>query len=145
MALQSPSNYSATDPDAAPRRPIRIVVADDDRDTVLSLSALLQEEGFEAIGVYNGREVGAAVRESGADAALVDIGMPGMSGYDVARELRRRYDSCKPLLIAVTAWAKTADKLMARAAGFDHHIGKPYDPNELLRLLGTLNAHRPRG
>src|SRR5258705_10512765 len=86
----------------APRRRLRVVVGDDDRDTVLSLSALLEEEGFETMGVYNGHDAVAAVSSFGADAALIDIGMPGMSGYDIARALRQRYDGAKPLLIAVT-------------------------------------------
>jgi CheY-like chemotaxis protein len=95
------------------------------------------------MGVYNGHDAVAAVSSFGADAALIDIGMPGMSGYDIARALRKRYDGAKPLLIAVTAWAKAADRLMARVAGFDHHVGKPYDPNELLMLLGPLKESGP--
>ena len=129
----------------APRRRARIVVADDDRDTVLSLTALLEDEGFETLAVYDGLRVVQAVVEFRAHAALVDIGMPGMSGYDIARELRKRYDAAKPLLIAVTAWTKAADRLMATVAGFDHHVGKPYDPNHLLELLAPLGGERPAG
>ena len=132
------------DPDPTPRGRVRVVVADDDPDTVLSLTALLEDEGFDTIAVYDGREVLRAVVDSGAQAALIDIGMPGMSGYDVARALRKRYDSGKPLLIAVTAWAKITDRLMAKVAGFDHHVAKPYDPNKLLQLLAPLTDRPPQ-
>ena len=134
-----PSKYGAPgDATPTPRLRGRVVVADDDRDTVLSLTALLEDEGFDTLGVHHGNEVVRAVVEFRADAALVDIGMPGMSGYDIARALRRRFDGAKPLLIAVTAWTKHSDRLMARAAGFDHHVAKPYDPSRLLELLAQI-------
>ena len=141
--FQAPESFGFVDPDPTPRGRIRVVVADDDRDTVLSLTALLEDEGYETLGVYDGGEVLRAVATFGAEAALIDIGMPGMSGYDVARALRTRYDRSKPLLIAVTAWTKITDRLMARVAGFDHHVAKPYDPNKLLALLAPLAGSSP--
>lgn len=114
---------------------LRVLVADDDRDTVASLEALLHDAGYQTCAVYHGRDVRAAIAQFAPHVVLLDIGMPGMSGYDVARELRQHYGSAKPVLVAVTAWTKSADKLMARSAGFDHHVGKPYDPNELLELI----------
>jgi len=118
----------------------RILVADDDKDTVLSLIALLREEGYEVRGVHRGSEVLQAVFNFAPDVVLLDIGMPQMSGYDVARTLRERYGSARPALIAVTGRAGEADRRHAHAAGFEHHVAKPYEPRALLRLIGELSA-----
>jgi CheY-like chemotaxis protein len=116
----------------------RVLVADDDRDAVLILTALLREEGYEVRGVHHGSEVLDAVFNFAPDVVLLDIGMPKMSGYEVARTLRDRYGSARPALIAVTAMTRTMDRAQARAAGFEHHVAKPYEPNELLSLIGRL-------
>jgi CheY-like chemotaxis protein len=63
-----------------------------------------------------------------------------MSGYDVARTLRERYGSARPVLIAITGRAGAADRQQARAAGFEHHIAKPYEPEALLKLIGRLSS-----
>lgn len=116
----------------------RVLVADDDRDAVLILTALLREEGYEVRGVHHGSEVLDAVFNFAPDVVLLDISMPKMSGYEVARTLRDRYGSARPALIAVTAMTRTMDRAQARAAGFEHHVAKPYEPNELLSLIGRL-------
>ena len=120
----------------------RILVADDDKDAVLSLTMLLREEGYEVRGVYRGAEVLQAVFNFAPDVVLLDIGMPQMSGYDVARTLRERYGSARPALIAVTGRAGVSDRQQALAAGFEHHVAKPYEPRALLALLAQL-ARRP--
>jgi CheY-like chemotaxis protein len=125
---------------AAPvKRPLRILVADDDRDTVLTLLMLLRHEGYDVRGVYNGNDVLKISRELQPDVIILDITMPRMSGYELARTLRARYgDSC-PVLIAVTAWDKTSDRLLSELLGFNHHFGKPLDPQALMKLLATLS------
>jgi CheY-like chemotaxis protein len=119
---------------------LRILVADDDRDAVMSLLALLREEGHQVRGVYTGLDVLDSVRDYAPDAVLLDIGMPHVSGYEVARELRVRYASARPLLIAVTGRNQPSDRNLANLAGFDHHVAKPYDPNALMALLRQLAA-----
>ena len=121
----------------------RILVADDDLDTVQSLLVLLREEGYEARGVHRGAEVLQAVFNFAPDIVLLDIEMPQMSGYEVARTLRERYGSARPALIAVTGHALEADRQQARAAGFEHHVAKPYEPVALLRLIGALAGAVP--
>src|SRR5687768_9835852 len=121
----------------------RVLVADDDEDTVLTLTTLLREEGYEVRGVHRGAEVLQAVFNFAPDVVLLDIGMPQMSGYDVARTLRERYGSARPALIAVTGRALEADRQQARAAGFEHHVAKPYEPGALLRLIGELAGAAP--
>jgi CheY-like chemotaxis protein len=117
----------------------RVLVADDDRDNVSALLALLDAEGFHTRGCYNGFDVIQEIRFFGADAVLLDIGMPRFDGYAVARELRTRYGGATPLLIAVTARSTPFDKALSRSAGFDHHVTKPYEPGELIKLLAPLS------
>src|SRR5689334_12438875 len=127
--------------DATPLRlgkPIRVVIADDERDTVLTLGILLRSEGFEVEVVQRGAEVAPAVATKRPHAVLLDIGMPDRSGYDVADELRRTYGDRCPVLVAVTARVSPADQAQAYANGFTHYVQKPYNAGELVRLLSGL-------
>lgn len=119
-------------------RRLRILVADDERDQVTTLALLLADEGHEVREVYRGSEVLRMVRDFDPDVALIDIGMPGMTGYDAARELRQVLGGARPLLIAVTGWKQSSDRILARLAGFDHHLAKPFDPKALLELIEPL-------
>jgi CheY-like chemotaxis protein len=116
----------------------RILIADDDRDGALMLSTLLELEGYEVRAVHGGQEALDAARAFKPDVVMLDIGMPKVTGYDAARRLRQRYGADCPVLIAVTAWKQASDKILANLAGFDHHVAKPYDPNELVRLLAKI-------
>jgi CheY-like chemotaxis protein len=123
---------------AARRKPrLRVIVADDERDQVMTLAAILQDEGHEVREVYLGAEVLRMVREFDPDVALIDIGMPGMSGYDVAREVRAEFGK-RPLLIAVTGWKQSSDRILARLAGFDHHVAKPFESKTILELIAPF-------
>lgn len=106
---------------------------------VLSLSAILRDAGFETRGAYRGAEALDAFRDFEPDAVLLDIGIPDISGYDVAREIRKQTAANQPLLIAVTGWKKASDRMLAQMAGFDHHISKPYDSQALVALLEGLH------
>ena len=128
----------AAESQARTRRRLRILVADDERDQVTTLAAILQDEGHDVREVYLGAEVLRMVREFDPDVALIDIGMPGMSGYDVAREVRAEFGRPRPLLIAVTGWKQSSDKILARIAGFDHHVPKPFESKALLELIEPL-------
>ena len=114
---------------------LRVLVVDDEPDAVLALSLLLRECGHYVRTAYRGADALQAVEVSAPDVVLLDIGLPDQSGYDVARTLRARYGRRCPLLVAVTVFGQEADKRMARHAGFDHHLAKPYAPDELLSLL----------
>jgi CheY-like chemotaxis protein len=120
--------------------PLRVLVADDDRDAVDSLMELLRDEGYDVRGVYTGLDVLDKVRDFSPDVVLLDIGMPHITGYEAARALRERYGSARPHLIAVTGRANANDRNLAQLAGFDHHVAKPYDPNELLALLRPIGG-----
>jgi len=117
---------------------LRVLLADDDRDGAASLSMLLEIEGFEVRVVHGGQEALDAAREFKPDVCLLDIGMPKITGYEAARRLRQRYGDDCPVLIAVTGWKQASDKILATLAGFDHHVAKPYEPTELVKLLAKL-------
>ena len=123
---------------AVPAQPLRVLLADDDRDGALTLATLLQLEGYEVRTVHGGQEALDAAREFKPDVCLLDIGMPKITGYEAARRLRQRYGDESPVLIAVTGWKQASDKILATLAGFDHHVSKPYEPAELVKLLAKL-------
>lgn len=120
------------------RKRLRILVADDEHDTVLTMMTILRDEGHEVRGVHDGEAAIRVTREFEPDAILLDIGMPKLSGYDVARALRAAYGENCPTLIAVTAYARTLDKLAGQIAGFDHHFGKPIVIDELVKVLSEI-------
>jgi DNA-binding response OmpR family regulator len=118
---------------------LSIVVADDDEDTVRTLAAILRDEGHEVKEITRANEVLNAVRLYRADVAILDIAMPGASGYDLAREIRRRHSVRPPLLIAISGvYRGDTDKMLSEIVGFDHHLTKPFDTNELLDLIRPL-------
>src|SRR5438270_9518724 len=122
--------------DAGMRLPLRIVVADDDRDTAMTLAAILRDEGHEVQTVLRGDEALEMCRLFRPDVLIADVNMPGESGYAIARELRERHGALAPLLIAISGkWTKASDRLLGKAVGFDHYLLKPCDPNELLPLI----------
>lgn len=122
---------------------LRIVIADDDPDTVLTLAAILQHEGHEVYGFGTGREAVAAARLYGADAMIVDIQMPDMTGYDIARTVReqmQRSQARTPVLIAISGrWKGETDMLLSVVVGFDHYFAKPCDPQALVACLNEMH------
>ena len=120
------------------RRKLRIVVADDDHDLVLSLTTLLRTEGHEVFGVHHGGDVVETVAEFAPDALLLDIGLPKMSGYEIVRQLKERYGSARPVIFAITGRGGPVDLRLSQMVGFDHHFTKPFEPKELLAKIATL-------
>ena len=116
--------------------PLRILVADDERDTVYTLMQLLRHDGHDTRGVYKGGDVMPLLESFDPDVVLLDIAMPDASGWDVARDIRRRYGERRPLLIAISGlYKQSADHILGTMAGFNHFVAKPYDPAALLRLI----------
>ena len=121
-------------------RPLRLVIADDEPDTVTSLMAILSDEGHSVFGSHRGGEVVSMVRLERPDAVILDIDMPGISGYAIAREIRDMFEArtC-PLLIAISGkWVGQTDKMLAELAGFHYFLVKPCEPSTLLALLEPL-------
>jgi len=126
-----------------PPKPCKILVADDNRDAADSLSLVLEMAGHEVYTAHDGQQALAAAREHRPRIAILDIGMPDMSGYEVASAIRRETWGGDVYLLAVTGWGQTEDKERARRAGFDEHLTKPVDPERLEKLIaGNFAAER---
>jgi CheY-like chemotaxis protein len=126
---------------AAERTTRRVLVVDDNRDAAESLAILLRAGGHDVRVAYDGPSALGLVRESPPEAVLLDIGLPGMSGYDVARALCG-VEGVRPLLIALTGYGQHDDRERAHEAGFDLHFVKPVDLSRLERALATLDPVR---
>ena len=116
----------------------RILVADDNRDAGDTLAMLLRLDGHEVHVATDGLEAVEMFGKVEPDVVILDIGMPGLSGHEVARRIRDLHSERPPVLIAVTGWGQKADKDRAAASGFDHHFTKPVEPTVLSTLLLTL-------
>jgi CheY-like chemotaxis protein len=127
----SPSDLSSQSGRLGPAG-LRLLVVDDNRDAADSLAMLLGLWGHEPRVAYDGQTALRAARAEPPDAVLLDLGMPGLDGYDLARDLR------PAALIAVTGYADTAHRERAEAAGFHHFFVKPVDLDALRGLLGDL-------
>jgi signal transduction histidine kinase/CheY-like chemotaxis protein len=116
----------------------RILVADDNSDSATSLSILLNDVGYEVRTAEDGVQALETAANFRPDIALLDIGMPKLNGYEVARRLRQQPWGRDVLLIAVTGWGGADHRQQTAQAGFDHHLTKPVDPAALTRLLVSL-------
>jgi CheY-like chemotaxis protein len=119
--------------------PVRsVLIADYNADAADSLAVLLRMFGHDVITVYTGPDALAAAQTVAPDAVLLDVVLPKIDGYEVARRLRA--ESAVLLLIAVTGYGRDEDRRRAREAGFDHHLVKPADPAHILELLRAAQA-----
>ena len=119
---------------AEPPVPLRILVVEDNHDTAETEALLLRAYGHEVQIAYDGPAAIDMARSFQPHAMLVDIGLPGMNGYEVAAKLRAE-DLAPVSLIAVSGYGQVEDQQRSRAAGFDHHLIKPVDINTLFALL----------
>lgn len=127
--------------DRPKRHRLRVLVADDDRDTAVMLAAILRDEGDEVHTVLRGDEVLDVVRLFRPDAVILDLNLPGMSGYALAHEIRERHGAVAPMLIAISGvWKDTSERLAGQAMGFDHYLVKPCDPKQVLAILERRRA-----
>lgn len=121
----------------------RVLVVDDNRDAANSLASLLRLLGAEVLALHSGQEALDRIGQFDPTVVLLDLGMPGMDGYEVARRIRNqpRFDDL--LLVALTGWAQEEDRLRSHLAGFNHHLSKPADVTvleSLLRSASTKNS-----
>jgi signal transduction histidine kinase len=133
---EAPSPTPPSQPTGAPRH--RILIAEDGRDAADSFGMLLRIMGHEVRIAYDGQE---AVTEAGAfrpGVIFMDVGMPRLNGYDAARAIRSQPWGKDIFLIALTGWGQADDRRRSREAGFDRHLTKPVDPEDLGSLLSTV-------
>ncbi len=126
-----------------PRDRRRVLVVDDNDDAADLLSLMLEQAEYDTTKACDGPSALAAVESWTPDVVILDIGMPGMSGYDVARALRRNEHGGELDLIALTGWGSQEDKQRAMDAGFDVHLTKPVDAEKLYGALAKLKARCP--
>jgi len=120
----------------------RVLIADDNRDAAESLGILLEMEGHEVVLAHDGKEALDAFEHEHPEVVLLDIGMPEMNGYEVARRVRQDPAGRDTTLVAVTGWGQDSDRARAVEAGFDYHFTKPVEPRRLVDLLrGELGHH----
>jgi PAS domain S-box-containing protein len=139
LPVVAPTPRAAASPESRPEvPPLRILIADDNVDAVDSLALLLRMGGHEVHAVYDGEAALAAAAKLRPQVALLDIGMPGATGYEVARRIRQQPWGRRMLLVALTGWGQDADKRSAEQAGFDAHLVKPVPLEAVEQLLAGV-------
>ncbi|WBS04911.1 ATP-binding protein [Pseudoduganella sp. SL102] len=141
--LAAQEEQAAAPPQEAPRPrsggpALRIMVVDDNADAASVLAMLLESARHEVIVEYDASEALALSAASGCDVFLLDIGLPGMDGIELARRLRAQPETADAVLVAITGYGLQSDRIQTAAAGFDHHLVKPVDIDELFAILANV-------
>ena len=123
----------------------RVLVVDDNVDSAQSMSLLLGLEGYQVDCAYDGEQALSRAESFRPEVVLLDLGLPRFSGFEVARRLRAEPSGAAMLLVAVSGYGRERDRQAAREAGFDLHLTKPADPDEVLRVLSERRALRASG
>jgi PAS domain S-box-containing protein len=133
---------SALPDDAAPigRAPLKLMIVDDNLDAAQSLAALLEMDGHQ-VSVHESADAALGASDTAdVQVFILDIGLPGMNGYELSRRLRAGSASERALIIALTGYGQTHDRVLSKAAGFDHHFVKPIDIDQLTKVLSAVAA-----
>ena len=111
-------------------------MVEDNRDLAQTTMAILRAEGYDCTACYTGTEALACVQRYDPDVVLLDIRLPGKSGWELAVEIREHFPGRRPMLVGISGeYQKSADRLLAQMRGFDFYLAKPVDPKVLLTLL----------
>jgi PAS domain S-box-containing protein len=129
-------------PEKWPPQSLRILVVDDNEDTARGMAKLLRLSGHTVWVAHTGPDAIASAREHGPEAVILDIGLPGMDGYEVASLLRKEEGSRKPVIIAVSGYGEEQVRSHTAAASFDHHLVKPVNFDTLLSVIARRDAGR---
>ena len=121
-------------------QPRRVLLVDDSVDAAEAMSMLLETLGHEVRVMHDGPSALAVVDDFTPDVVILDIGLPGMDGFEVAREMRTRAVTKTALLIALTGYGADSDKQKARDAGFDHHLVKPVSFTAIETVIAASSA-----
>ena len=130
----APANSS----DAKSVRRVRVLIVDDNIDSADTLTEMLRASGHDVDTAYDGAAALGAVDSHRPEVVLLDIGLPKVNGYDVARKIRQRGPQRRIVLVAVTGWGQDEDRRRSQHAGFDHHLVKPVDPASLDRIFALI-------
>jgi len=141
--LETSEAERSRSPDLASCDGALILVVDDNRDAAETLSAALELKGYRVLTAFDGSQALQLARLHRPRTVILDVGMPGMNGYETVRKLRREPWGSQVLAIALTGWGQEQDKAAALDAGFDHHLTKPVDVDALLKLLSERDRVLP--
>lgn len=119
---------------------LRILIVEDNRDSADSLQALLEALGYRTQVAYDGEAAVHAAATAPPDVIIMDLGLPGLSGYEAAQQIRAQSPGGRPQIIALTGWGQQSDRQRSAEAGIDHHLVKPLDLTELKRILALRAA-----
>ena len=144
MAAAPPPATMPVDEAAPPAVPLRVLVVDDNRDAADTLAAMVRMLGHQAQALYDPQAVEAAVQGVQPDLVFLDLGMPGRSGFDVARSLRATSGAQAPRLVAVTGWGQAEDRRRSLDAGFDLHLVKPPELETVKQLCASQQGRNER-
>jgi signal transduction histidine kinase/DNA-binding response OmpR family regulator len=139
--VEAPRQEAERFPGVAPEE-CRVLVVDDNRDAAESTAMLLKMEGYDVRLAYDGTEALASVQALHPDAILLDIGLPGMDGHEVAERIRSDPANGATLIVAISGYGQADDRERSRQAGCDHHLVKPVDPVALSELLASVRSNR---
>jgi PAS domain S-box-containing protein len=143
LPVRSRGSDASDGPRARPAtegRRMHVLVVDDSRDAAQSIKILLEIAGHDVRLAHDGLDALAAYRSYRPDVVLLDVGLPRMSGYDVARQIRSEQGERRPTIIAVSGYGQDEDKRRAQEAGFDFHMTKPVDPPKLIAVIASAPA-----
>jgi CheY-like chemotaxis protein len=120
-------------------RPLRVLVVDDNVDTVSSFSMLLKASGHDVRPAYDGPTAVQAALDYRPDVVFLDIGLPGLNGYEVAKQIRQHLVLKSVVLVALSGYGQDSDRQTSLEAGFNHHLVKPARLAEMLQILATVS------
>jgi CheY-like chemotaxis protein len=123
---------------------LRVLVVDDNVPSADTMAMLMKELGHDVRTAYDGPKSLETAIAYRPDVVLLDIGLPGMNGYDVAKRIRQEPDLQDIVLIAVTGYGQASDRQHSQAAGFDHHLVKPADITQVEQILATVSEDKTR-
>jgi CheY-like chemotaxis protein len=118
---------------------MRVLVVDDNRDAADSMGLLVESAGAATLVAYSGESAIEAIEDFKPTVVLLDLGMPGMDGFEACRRIRQKYGQ-KVLIVALSGWGQESDKQQAQRAGFDTHLTKPADPSVLEAALSAFGS-----
>jgi CheY-like chemotaxis protein/anti-sigma regulatory factor (Ser/Thr protein kinase) len=144
METSAPELLSMDDVTAEPTgRSLRVLVVDDNVDAARTLGMLLQASGHDVRTIYDGLTVLGAALDYRPNVVLLDIGLPGLDGFEVAKRLRQQPVLSSVVLVAMTGYGQGADRQRSLEAGFNHHLVKPADFRQVQRVLATVPETAP--
>jgi PAS domain S-box-containing protein len=137
LAADSPQPADGQDPPRPPPPALKVLIVEDDDDSREMLRLLLELDGHDVRVAGDGAAALDEIDRRAVDVAVIDIGLPGMDGYELARQIRARAPRRCPRLVALTGYGQPSDQAAVKEAGFDEHLLKPCDPAELSRILAS--------